>query len=66
MHTRRRIAVAAAAIGLVTGTAVVTLTKPKNCGKGVTQFTRLAETFTHSRPSGASKRLSVSFPCSTG
>ena len=25
--------------------AVVTLTKPKNCGKGVTQFTRLAETF---------------------
>ena len=45
--------------------AVVTLIRPKNCGKGVTQFTRLEETFTHSRPSGTSTRLTVSFPCSS-
>jgi len=45
--------------------AVVTLTKPKNCGRGVRQFTRLAETFTHSRPSGTSRKLSISFPCSS-
>jgi Flp pilus assembly protein CpaB len=45
--------------------AVVTLTRPKNCGRGVTQFTRLVETFTHSRPSGTSKRLGVTFPCSS-
>lgn len=45
--------------------ALVTLTRPRNCGGGVTQFTRLTETFTHSRPSGISKRLSVSFPCSS-
>jgi hypothetical protein len=44
--------------------AVVTLSRPKNCGRGVTQFTRLVETFTHSRPSGTSRRLGVSFPCS--
>jgi hypothetical protein len=46
--------------------AVVTLTKPKNCGRGVTQFTRLAETFTHARPAGTGRRLAVSFPCSSG
>jgi hypothetical protein len=45
--------------------AVVTLTRPKNCGKGVTQFTRLAETFTHSRPTGTSRKLTISFPCSS-
>ena len=45
--------------------AIVTLTRPKNCGRGVTQFTRLVETFTHSRPSGTSKRLGVTFPCSS-
>ena len=44
--------------------AVVTLTRPKKCGKGVTQFTRLTETFTHRRPSGTSRRLTISFPCS--
>jgi hypothetical protein len=43
--------------------AVVTLTKPKNCGKGVTQFTKLVETFTGSRPSGTGKKVSESFPC---
>jgi hypothetical protein len=46
--------------------AVVTLTKPKNCGKGVTQFTRLAETFTGARPPGLGKRLSETFPCNGG
>jgi hypothetical protein len=44
--------------------AVVTLTKPKNCGKGVMQFTKLLETFTRSRPSGLGKSLSERFPCS--
>jgi hypothetical protein len=43
--------------------AVVTLTRPKNCGKGVIQFTKLAETFTGTRPPGLGKRLSETFPC---
>jgi len=46
--------------------AVLALTKPKNCGKGVTQFTRLAETFTGARPPGLSKRLTETFPCNGG
>ena len=43
--------------------AVVTLTKPKNCGKGVTQFTKLTETFNRARPSGLGKKLTQNFPC---
>jgi hypothetical protein len=46
--------------------AVVTLTKPKNCGKGVTQFTKLTETFNRSRPAGLGKKLSETFPCNGG
>jgi hypothetical protein len=42
---------------------LVTLNRPKNCGK-VTQFTRLLETFTRSRPSGSTKTVSQTFPCS--
>ena len=43
--------------------AVVTLTRPKKCGK-VMQFTRLRETFTHSKPKGYRSALVESFPCS--
>ena len=44
--------------------AAVTLTKPKNCGKGVTQFTKPRETFTGSRPKGTNKTLTETFACS--
>jgi hypothetical protein len=43
--------------------AVVTLTKPKNCGGGVTQFTKLVETFTGSRPTGSKSKVTEPFPC---
>jgi hypothetical protein len=43
--------------------AVVDLKKPKNCGGGVTQFTKLVETFTGSKPQGSKSKVSESFPC---
>jgi hypothetical protein len=43
--------------------AVVTLTKPKNCGGGVTQFTKLVETFTGAKPGSTGSKVSESFPC---
>ena len=46
--------------------AAVSLTKPKNCGNGVIQFTKLVETFPSTRPAGLGKNLSESFPCNGG
>jgi hypothetical protein len=42
---------------------VVTLTTPKNCGGGITQFTRLVETFTDAKPKSAGSKIRQPFPC---
>jgi hypothetical protein len=43
--------------------ARVTLSKPQDCGKDVTQFTRLALTYTGARPPSASGTFTAPFPC---
>jgi hypothetical protein len=42
--------------------AVVTLTKPKDCGT-YTQFTKLVETFTGAKPGSTGSKVTEKFPC---
>jgi hypothetical protein len=43
--------------------ATVALAKPKDCGKGVTQFTRLVMTYTGAKPGSAGSKIAEDFPC---
>jgi hypothetical protein len=43
--------------------ATVALAKPKDCGKGVTQFTSLVMTYTGAKPGAAGSQISEDFPC---
>jgi hypothetical protein len=43
--------------------ATVALANPKDCGKGVTQFTSLVVTYTGAKPGSAGSKTSEEFPC---
>jgi hypothetical protein len=43
--------------------ATVVLSKPKDCGNGVTQFTSLVMTYTGAKPRSAGSQISEEFPC---
>jgi hypothetical protein len=43
--------------------ATVKLSQPKDCRKGVRQFTHLVLTYTGARPQGASASLTEDYPC---
>jgi len=43
--------------------ATVALSKPKDCGKGVTQFTSLVMTYTGAKPGSTGSQISEEFPC---
>ena len=43
--------------------ANVKLSKPKDCGKGVTQFTKLVETYPDAKPGSQGSTVSEKFPC---